>query len=336
MSRELTVSHIEQGLEPYLEGWGELLRQSDLSPERLRRTVLISVERTPKLLKCSLTSIAMGATTFAVLGLEVDGVTGQGFLLPFADRAQPVIGYKGLNTLADRAGYTISGGIVREGDEFDYSEGSRGFVHHKKLLGADPRRPILAAWAVMSRPGRSDIPSVLDMPTLNAIKAKSPGAKMDDSPWNEPVIGFPAMCEKSAKRRLNRSMPLVPRQFQQAAALDQAWEERGQPAYLRPDGALVQHQATPLLEGQAEEPDVPTGPPSFPIVRFSNGQWTRKRANSLEEWRGLWNGVLERIRTNIPALQQYQEMNVDAFADIGSQAQPVALQLEALIAGKRV
>src|SRR5689334_8691698 len=101
-----------------------------MSPERLVRTVLISVERTPKLRECSMESVVMAATTFAVLGLEVDGVTGQGFLLPFKGKVQPVTGYKGYNTLGHRAGLTITGGLYREGDEFDYAEGSRAFVHH--------------------------------------------------------------------------------------------------------------------------------------------------------------------------------------------------------------
>ena len=41
--------------------------------------------------------------------LEVDGVTGQAFLIPFKGRAQLVIGYKGFNTLAARSGLTVTG-----------------------------------------------------------------------------------------------------------------------------------------------------------------------------------------------------------------------------------
>jgi phage RecT family recombinase len=64
------------------------------------------------------------AMSAAVLGLEVDGVTGQAYLIPFAGKAQLVIGYKGFNTLAARSGITITGAVVREGDEFDFELGS--------------------------------------------------------------------------------------------------------------------------------------------------------------------------------------------------------------------
>jgi phage RecT family recombinase len=67
----------------------------------------------------------------ACLGLEVDGVTGQAYLIPFKGRAQLVVGYKGYNTLAARSGITITGAVVREGDEFDYQLGSAAFVRHK-------------------------------------------------------------------------------------------------------------------------------------------------------------------------------------------------------------
>src|SRR4051794_11704453 len=149
----------------------DLLRPSGMPPERLVRTVLVSIERTPQLRDCTMDSVVMSATTFACLALEVDGVTGQGFMLPFKGKAQPVVGYKGHNTLGHRAGLTIKGGIAREGDEFDFDDGSRAFVHHKKLLNGGLGRPILAAWAVADAPDRTPIVSVLDRDELLAVKA---------------------------------------------------------------------------------------------------------------------------------------------------------------------
>jgi hypothetical protein len=68
-----------------------------------------------------------------------------------------------------------------------------------------------------------------------AVKAKSPGAARSDSPWNDPAIGFPAMCQKTAKRRLARSMPL--NVMQQAARMDEAVDEQGAPAWISPTRA---------------------------------------------------------------------------------------------------
>lgn len=208
---------------------------SSVSPQRLMRTVMMSCERTPKLLECTPQSIMNAATTAAVLGLECDGVTGQGFLVPYGNVATFQVGYKGYNTLAARSGYTINGAVVREGDEFDYMLGTGGFVHHKPLLNGTKRR-IVATWAVAESHGRPNIVVVMSIEEVEQIKAKSAGARKKDSPWNDlHGPGYAAMVEKTAKRRLARSMPLSV--MQQAAAIEDV-HEAGKAAYLQPDGGM--------------------------------------------------------------------------------------------------
>src|ERR1700682_2325505 len=146
--------------------------------ERLMRSIMISVERTPKLLDANRQSLLNASMSAACLGLEVDGVTGQAFFVPFAGKAQLIIGYKGMNTLAARSGFTVQGEVVRDGDEFDYELGDRGFVKHKPKLGA--RGPIIAAWATASSLTRPSIISVLGIDDIMEIMKKSPGAKMSD------------------------------------------------------------------------------------------------------------------------------------------------------------
>src|SRR5262249_23972060 len=176
-----------------------------VSVERLMQTILVSCERNPKLLDCDRQSLFNAAMSAACLGLEVDGVTGQAYLIPFKGRAQLVVGYKGYNTLAARSGITVTGEVVRDGDAFDFDEGE-GWVKHKKKLGNQGR--IIGAWAKASCNDRPPVVKVMGIDDLLKVKEKSPGAKRSDSPWNDPNIGFPAMCEKTAKRRLARSMPL--------------------------------------------------------------------------------------------------------------------------------
>jgi recombination protein RecT len=220
-----------------------------LPVDRLIRTVTIAVERNPRLLECDKQSLFNAAMSAAVLGLEVDGVTGQAFLIPFKNRAQLVVGYRGLNTLAARAGITITGSVVREGDVFDYDLGE-GWITHKPIPGNKNR--IVAAWAKAAHSQRPSVVTVLGIDDLLAVKARSPGARRDDSPWNEPLIGFPAMCEKTAKRRLARSLPM--NTMQTAARMDQAVEEEGKPAYITPDrgviidGEIIAPTATPSAE----------------------------------------------------------------------------------------
>lgn len=239
------IAILEKQFDPLVPHFQQALGNS-MPVERLIRTVMISVERLPKLLACNRQSLFNAAMSAAVLGLEVDGVTGQAFLIPFKDRAQLVIGYKGYNTLGARSGITITGAVVKEGDAFDYDLG-QGYVSHKPALNSKGR--IVAGWAKAAHASRPPVVAVMGIDDFMAVKAKSPGARMNDSPWNDPAIGFPAMCEKTVKRRLARSLPLNVMQL--AARLDEAVDEQGKSAWITPDKGL-------MIEGGAEPSPTPT------------------------------------------------------------------------------
>src|SRR5215472_14503156 len=104
MSNALAI--LEQQMQPLAPRFAQVLGAT-MPVERLMRTVMVSVERLPALLDCDRQSIFNAAMSAACLGLEVDGVTGQGYLIPFDIKgtltAQLVVGYKGFNTLGARS-----------------------------------------------------------------------------------------------------------------------------------------------------------------------------------------------------------------------------------------
>src|ERR1700761_1210130 len=120
MSNQLAL--IERNLTPLIPQFSQLM---------------VSVERNPTLLECTMPSIHNSAMTAATLGLEVDGVTGQGFLVPLKDhgtlKANFWPGYKGYNTLGGRSGYAITGFVVREGDAFEMDLAADKPFMHKRL-----------------------------------------------------------------------------------------------------------------------------------------------------------------------------------------------------------
>lgn len=248
MGQELTTAatgnkvlqNIEENLLMLTPRFEALLDGSSVKSQFLIQTLLISCQRNDKLIKCSLPSLIAGALTFATLRLPIDGVSGQGFLLPFAGVATPAIGYKGYNTIAGRSAISINAGTVRKGDDiWDFMEGTGGFVKHKRRLGN--RGEIIAFWAVAEGRDRPPLVSVLGIDQVNDIMAKSPAVKAGaDTPWNDAKIGFPAMGEKSARRRLARGMPweVDNGRFLMAAAMEETFEERGKVAYL--NGPVLQ------------------------------------------------------------------------------------------------
>lgn len=255
MGQELVA--IEHDFQPLLPSLRQALA-GRMPAERLVRTMLISIEKTPSLERCTRQSLFNSAMSAAVLGLEVDGVTGQAFLIPFENRkervtnAQLVIGYKGMNTLGARSGYTITAACVRDGDGFEFELGSGAYVRHKPVLGSKGR--IIGAWACGASKTMPPIVSVLSIDDLEAIRLKSPGAKKYDSPWNDEAIGLPAMYEKSGRRRLSRSMPLnaSTRDYLLAARMEEAFDEQGKLSHLTPGGDLMIAES-PLPSPQPSE-----------------------------------------------------------------------------------
>lgn len=312
MSSELVV--FEKQLTPLAPRFEQALA-GVMPVDRLIRTALISAEKNPYLLECDRQSFFNSIMTAGVLGLEMDGVTGQAFPIPFKKKIQLVIGYKGYNTLGARAGLTITGEVVREGDDFDYMLGTGAFVKHKPRLGNDGR--IIGAWATAAANGRPPIVSVLGIDDLLAIKKKAPGGSKPDSPWNDPPIGFPAMCSKSAKRRLARSTPLNVMQL--AARMEEAFEEQGQGAFLTADKNLViegeteevARNETPTAEALSEPRE--TNAPRDPLSRIK-ADGLRAAGKGMKELRRWWENLHPDDRRN-KTLHDYVDLTLKPEAE---------------------
>ncbi len=219
-------------------------------------------------------------------------------------------------------GLTVNGEVVREGDFIDFELGSSGYLKHKPMVGGGANRRIVGAWATASAPGRDPIIVWLDIDDVLAIKERSQGAKrkagLDEdgfSPWNEPVVGFPAMAGKSAKRRLARSLPLSV--YHSAARIDEAHEEQGHHAYLHPEKGIV-------IDGEAP-PSPAAQPKGLPVEALERPHFVIKRnrdetrCSTIEEWRGRMVtaiqsiGALENVHRfrelNAPVMQEYRDQH---------------------------
>ncbi len=312
----------EKALEPALPAFGDLLQHTSITPERLVRTVMISLEKTPKLREATAQSVVNAAMSAAVLGLEVDGVTGQGFLVPFKIKGTPMaqflIGYRGYNTLAFRNGFTINAGLIREGDDYEYQEGTGGFIRVKRKLGNESNRTILASWALASSLSAPEAIALVPAEELHNIASKAKSGGSGFSPWQDPKVGFPAMCEKTARRRLSRSLPLVG--FARANALETQVEELGKMSYFRPDGALISEGSVavqPVEDASAAMIEQAVQKPSFTII-LADG--TDRQFETIVEWRGLWERLIEKFAQNKDgALEKYRSLNGTVMAEIAKE-----------------
>lgn len=113
---------------------------SHLNPERMMRTLALSVSKTPKLAECTPMSLLGAMMTSASLGLEPNTPLGLAYLIPFEDRrnkrveAQLVIGYRGYIQLGHNSPALrhLGTGVHYDTDkEWDWAEGGERVLKHR-------------------------------------------------------------------------------------------------------------------------------------------------------------------------------------------------------------
>jgi len=309
--------------------------------EQLMQSVYLSVERNPKLMHVDRQSLFSAAMTAAVLGLPVDNVTGQGFIIPFNVKnkgqvAQFMTGYKGMVTLAARSSFSVRGDVVRRRDDFSMDK-ARGVVEHHVNWSGD-RGEIVGAWALAASNHLPPVVEFVPIEDLLELRARAKSAQSDTfSPWLDPKIGFAAMCGKTAKRRLARSLPLGQiRQFGIAATIDETVDERGLPAWATAAGTVevgsqvttsapVPHSEAPIIIVTAGgSKDWPGLTPDLATKAQALADWVRT-ADSVRQLDSRWLN-----RSTVALKSQIKIMNEEAFDRLAEMYDRKGIELQEL------
>jgi len=308
------VKVIERELESMRPMFEDLLLPIGGHERRMRQSILVACEKNPDLLACTLLSIKQGASSFAVLGLECDGWSGQAYLVPFNDKklgkiAQPIVGYRGYATIGARTGVSITGDPVYEGDEFRFKKGTGAFVDHvpDRTAGTANRR-ITEAWALAEAADRPPIVEWMHIDDIIAIRDNSPGYRFGgpNNPWR---TFFAPMVMKTPRRRLSRSLPMS--LFHAAAAMDSAHEDRGRHAWLHPDkGLVIDGEVAQLGDPQPGDPE---GPKVEALTQRGpfviQGKAELRRYDTIEQWRAAMVQQLEHASRE-RAIEHYERNGV--------------------------
>ena len=245
----------------------------NITPERMTRVVLSTVQRTPKLLECEPKSFLSCVMACAALGLEPDGLLGQAYLVPFAGKCTVIPGYQGLMKLARQSGEiaSIDAHPVRVGDAFEYRYGADPSIKH-----VPSERPYVVEggeikWEPTWRPGpithfyavakmRDGSVAFVVMPTweVDQIRDGSQGyqsaLKYDkDSPW---TTDYDRMGCKTAIRRLCKYLPasVEDNRLHRAIAMD----ERADRGVDQEVASFVDMDSLPALEPMPADAPAPT------------------------------------------------------------------------------
>lgn len=192
-----------------------------LTIDRLLKIALANVSRQPELLACTPQSILLSIMQATELGLEVGGVLGEGYLIPFKNLATFVPGYRGLIKLARQGGVRrINAEVAHVNDvQADIHLGTNARIDHVPLLDGDPG-PIKFVYAIAHFDGEDDYQFVWLTPLqIDAIRKRSKAAS--DGPW---VTDYEEMAKKTAIRRLAKLLPLCA-ELQRAVEIENAAEQ---------------------------------------------------------------------------------------------------------------
>lgn len=184
-----------------------------MDADRMLRLALTAIRTNPDLLACTSESLMAGVMDAAQVGLEINGLLGHAYLVPYRNRregiseAKCLVGYKGFILLGRRSKQieTIEAHAVFEEDDFDYQYGSSAFLKHIPARG-QKRGPLVGAWA-MTRFKGSAHPQFefMDRDEIEARRRRSRQA--DKGPW---VTDYPAMAVKTLYRQHSKIWPLSP------------------------------------------------------------------------------------------------------------------------------
>lgn len=197
-----------------------------MTGDRMARIVLTAIRINPELAECTQASFVGCVLSCAQLGLEPNTPLGLAYLIPRKNGktgkkdCSLQLGYQGMLELAGRAGVTVYGYLVRQGDDFRVTLGTDPAIIHVQSDAPDREtKPITHAYAVSVTPdGRKQF-TVLGLAELETRRLRSPAA--NDGPW---VTDRPAMYLKTAVRAHFRWMPKATERLALATALDETSE----------------------------------------------------------------------------------------------------------------
>jgi recombination protein RecT len=200
--------------------------------DQFLRVALTAFQKNADLLKCTSNSVIGCLMESAQLGLQLDGILGEAYLVPFNNKrkdgrgyqkeCQLIVGYKGYMKLGRNSGDVQSfyARAVFRDDSFEYEDGTSPIIRHKRSekppvfqKGEKMEDIVRGAYAIATFKDGSKQGVWLWKWEIEQHRAAS---KAESGPW---FTNYPEMCEKTAIRVLAKWLPQSP-DLQRAAALE--------------------------------------------------------------------------------------------------------------------
>lgn len=194
---------------------------------RFLRVAMTSIQRNPKLLECAPVTLVGAIIQSAQLGLELDGILGHAYLVPFYNgkksrlEVQFIAGYKGLIALVRRSDQMsgIEARVVHEKDTFRYTYGMDATIEHIPDKDANPGEAIAFYAIARMKDGNAQF-EVMSRTDVEKVMKRSPSKDKEGNPVGPWKSDFEEMGKKTVIRRLVKVLP-VTIEAQKAVHLDE-------------------------------------------------------------------------------------------------------------------
>lgn len=210
----------------------------------------LAVYQNPALLQCDPATVIKAAMDAAALGLRLAPIAGEAYLVPYGNKCQLVIGYRGWKKIVLRTGIVagIDAQVVYDGEQVEVILGTTPTINHSAKFnpGGEP----VGAYAVAKFADGHDQVCILRLADISRAKAAS---RVRSGPWQ---TDFAAMVKKTAVLRLCKLLPETP-VIQQAMSVDE-------PAYVGEAKTAASSSLRKAIEAKTVEPSEPEPPESDP------------------------------------------------------------------------
>ena len=184
-----------------------------IDADQLLRVAWTSIRKNPKLSECTVSSMASSLLEISSMGLKADGVIGEAYLVPFANKKKgtvectPMIGFRGLMKLARNGGevVTITADEVYTCDKFKITKGTEQSIKHEPDYNHKDRTPdnVIGVYAVATLKSGEKQFDYMSRSDIERIRKMSRGK--DAEPW---TLHWVEMAKKTVIRRLCKMLPL--------------------------------------------------------------------------------------------------------------------------------
>lgn len=239
-----------------------------MTVDKIIRVALTSFQKNYTLQQCDPITIAGCVMQSTQLGLNMDGVLGEAYMVPYKNNskgryeAQFQIGFKGLRKLVNNSGPidTFLPQAVYEGDWFDYDLSKAAIKKHQRTTDTN-HKVITHVYTIVKYKSGTVENMVMSRAECLAVRDHYSQAyrravkdKRDDTPW---IQHEEAMCLKTVMRKHAKYLPLSG-----DAALAVALDERADAGLPQDLGMLVSKHEKPTIETTAvDEKPVPAPQP---------------------------------------------------------------------------